>query len=339
MWLFLAILLAYCEYQSRKYSSYGRIGRSIMQSDWSAIQFHLTFQRTISGGRSKGDTMNSQPSTPGQSRLLEQLEQWGLPKEAIASLVGRHTLVRYPKRSPLFLQGSPADVAFAVFNGLVKVYCPGPDGNRILVHLAGPGDLIGYADFMDSNRQRSQMFEAHALTSCSVALFTRQHVLKTLRAVDPAVMLNLLESLNAYWSALVHRYAVYLGMSLRERLQMVLADLGARFGVQDARGVLLTPELSQEELAEMIGSSRPMVSKLLSEMAERSMVACQGRRYILLRGSGLEVAPRWLTPGGLKSEPGDDVEDGFGDSAARMRARAHDSHFARAFHPRTDHAA
>jgi CRP/FNR family transcriptional regulator, cyclic AMP receptor protein len=216
--------------------------------------------------------MNSQLSTPGQSRLLELLEQWGLPKEAIAGLVGRHTLVRYPKRSPLFLQGSPADVAFAVFNGLVKVYCPGADGNRILVYLAGPGDLIGYADFMDTNRQRSQMFEAHALTSCSVALFTRQHVLKVLKDLDQGVLLKMVETLNGFWSSMVHRYAVYLSMSLRERLQFVLADLGSRFGVQEARGVLLTPELAQEELAEMIGSSRPMVSKLLGEMAERSMI-------------------------------------------------------------------
>jgi CRP-like cAMP-binding protein len=104
--------------------------------------------------------------------------------------VGRHALWRYPNRVPLFLQGSPADVAFAVFNGLVKVYCPGADGSRILVHLAGPGDLIGYADFIDGNRQRSQMFEAHALTSCSVALFTRQHVLKMLRALDQGYCSN-----------------------------------------------------------------------------------------------------------------------------------------------------
>jgi CRP/FNR family cyclic AMP-dependent transcriptional regulator len=238
--------------------------------------------------------MNPQLNTPGQTRLLESLEQWGLPKDVIAGLVGRHTLVRYPKRSPLFLQGSPADVSFAVFSGLVKVYCPGADGNRILVHLAGPGDLIGYADFLDSNRQHSQMFEAHALTSCSVALFTRQQVLKMLRGLDQGVLLKLLESLNGFWSAALHRYALFLSMSLRERLQLVLSELGARFGVSDARGVLLTPELAQEELAEMIGSSRPMVSKLLSEMAERSMVACQGRRYILLRGSGLEAAPQSL---------------------------------------------
>jgi CRP-like cAMP-binding protein len=238
--------------------------------------------------------MNSQPFAQGQSRLLALLEQCGLPKQAITGLVSRHTLVRYPKGSPLYLQGSPADVIFAVFSGLVKVYCPRAEGSRILVELAGPGDLVGYADFLDGSSQRSQVFEAHALTSCSVALFTRQHVLKMLRGLDQAVLLRLLELVNSLWSSVAHRYAMFLSMSLRERLELVLADLGARFGVNDSRGVLLTPELAQEELAEMIGSSRPMVSKLLTEMSERSIIARQGRRYILLRGAGLDVAPQGL---------------------------------------------
>ncbi len=245
--------------------------------------------------------MSSQPFAQGQSRLLAQLEQCGLPKPAITALVGRHTLVRYPKGSPLFLQGSPADVVFAVFSGLVKIYCPRAEGSRILVELAGPGDVVGYADFVDSNNQRSQVFEAHALTSCCVALFTRQHVLKMLKGLEAGVLIRLLELVNSYWSSITHRYAMFLSMSLRERLEVVLSDLGGRFGVSEARGVLLTPELAQEELAEMIGSSRPMVSKLLTEMTERGVIARQGRRYILQRGAGLDLAPRALSR--VEAEP------------------------------------
>ena len=143
---------------------------------------------------------------------------------------------------------------------------------------------------------------------------------------DQVVLVRLLESLNGFWSSLVHRYAVYLSMSLRERLQLVLADLGARFGVQDARGVLLTPELAQEELAEMIGSSRPMVSKLLGEMGERSMIACQGRRYILLRGSGLDTAPRWLLPTAAKSVDEAAAGNGHRAGSLPLRSAGHDDH-------------
>jgi len=52
--------------------------------------------------------------------------------------------------------------------------------------------------------------------------------------------------------------------------------------VPDSRGTLLMPELAQEELAEIIGSSRPMVSKLLTEMTEKGILIREGRRHILL---------------------------------------------------------
>jgi CRP/FNR family cyclic AMP-dependent transcriptional regulator len=227
--------------------------------------------------------VNPQISAQGHARLLARLESYGLPKAAIGALVGRHTLVRYPKGAPLFSKGAPADVIFGVFSGLVKVYCPRPDGNRILVELAGPGDLIGYADFAEPRGERSQIFEAYALTNTSAALFTRHHILELLKGFDQNVLVQVLELVNSLWSTVAHRYATFLSMSLRERLDVVLHEMSERFGVADSRGTMLTLELAQQELAETIGSSRPMVSKLLTEMTERGTLARQGRRYILVR--------------------------------------------------------
>jgi hypothetical protein len=93
----------------------------------------------------------------------------------------------------------------------------------------------------------------------------------------------------------VYRYATFLGMSLRKRLEIVLGELAERFGVPDSRGTLLLPELAQEELAEMIGSSRPMVSKLLTEMTERGLLIREGRRHILIaapKPAGAAAMPR-----------------------------------------------
>jgi biotin operon repressor len=110
-------------------------------------------------------------------------------------------------------------------------------------------------------------------------------VLKTL---EPEALLRFAESINSMWSAVAYRYASFLGMSLRQRLEVVLGELAERFGVPDARGTLLLPELAQEELAQMIGSSRPMVSKLVTEMTESGILLKQGRRHIL-------VAPKALS--------------------------------------------
>jgi CRP-like cAMP-binding protein len=83
-------------------------------------------------------------------------------------------------------------------------------------------------------------------------------------------------------------------MSFRERLQTVFTDLAARFAVSDGRGMLLTVELSHEDLAEMIASSRPMVSRLMAEMMRQRIIARQGKHYILLSTSTAR-APYMMT--------------------------------------------
>ena len=109
--------------------------------------------------------MNLQVSAQAQERLLSKLLAMGLPRDAATTLLERHMVVRYPKGADLFSKGSPADVVFAVLTGVVKVHSSRAGSDRVLVELAGPGDLVGYADFSDGAGERSQMFDAAALTS------------------------------------------------------------------------------------------------------------------------------------------------------------------------------
>jgi CRP/FNR family cyclic AMP-dependent transcriptional regulator len=218
-------------------------------------------------------------------RLGEQLTQWELPEEFVAELLDHHALVNYAKGEPLFLQGSTADVGFCILSGLVKLYSPNADGSRVVVALLGPGDLAGFTDYLQSNGRRAQAFEAQALTKVSVALFTRDYVMKALEKLSAQQLVTFFERFNSSWSSLARSYTRFLGMSFGERLQTVLANLAARFAVRDARGILLTVELSHDDLAEMIGSSRPMVSRLIADMMSQRTIARQGKNYILPNNS------------------------------------------------------
>jgi hypothetical protein len=80
----------------------------------------------------------------------------------------------------------------------------------------------------------------------------------------------------------VHRYASLMTLSYRERLEAMLSEVAARFGVKETRGALLTLELGHDDWAEMIGSSRPMVSRLIAEMVQNRVLAREGKHYILL---------------------------------------------------------
>jgi CRP-like cAMP-binding protein len=89
---------------------------------------------------------------------------------------------------------------------------------------------------------------------------------------------------NRFKSALAYWYASIFNLSLERRLEAILVDLSERFGAQDKRGVIITPELSHGDLAQMIGSSRPMVSRLMGEMAAKRKIVRHGKQYILLEG-------------------------------------------------------
>jgi CRP/FNR family cyclic AMP-dependent transcriptional regulator len=218
-----------------------------------------------------------------RSRLEQQLTAWNLPTELAAEIEENSIPATFEKGAIVFLRGSPANLVFWLRKGFVKLYLPHADGNRTLVTIARPGDPLGMVAKVDADGRRHQIFEAQALTKCSLGLFSREHMTSLLHKLDRERVIQLLGDLNATWSVLFERCARFVGLPFRERLEMVFEDLGARFGVDDKRGTLIILELSQEDLAEMIGSSRPMVSKLVGDMIEEGLLArTEQRQFILL---------------------------------------------------------
>jgi len=215
-------------------------------------------------------------------RLEQLLESCGLPTDIAAEIEERLTMVTYEKGAIIFLRGGSCDLLFWLLKGFVKLYLPHADGNRTLVDLARPGDFLGFVNDRDSKGRR-HLLEAQALTKCSVGLFTRDQIAPILNKLDHLGAIDLLEQLNVAWSTMFERYVWFLGSPFRTRLEMVLASLGARFGINDKRGTLLVPELSHEDLAEMIGSSRPMVSKLIGDMTQEGLLVRGEKRHFILR--------------------------------------------------------
>jgi CRP/FNR family cyclic AMP-dependent transcriptional regulator len=232
------------------------------------------------------------PLSEFRTILEEQLTAWNLPVELAAQIEDHSIPVTFEKGAIVFLHGAPADLVFWLRKGLVKLYLPHANGNRTLIAVARPGEPLGMVAKVDADGRSRQILAAQALTKCSLGLFSREHMTSLLRKLDNERVVQLLGNLNATWSALFERYAGFIGLSFRERLEMVFKDLGTRFGVEDRRGTLIILELSQEDLAEMIGSSRPMVSKVVGDMVEEGLLArSEQHRFILLRSGYAATGP------------------------------------------------
>ena len=227
-------------------------------------------------------------------RLEARFEAWALPLELAAEIETRCSWVTY-ERGAYFCQRATANLVFWVAKGLVKAYLPLANGGRSLVFVARCGEPLGIVDRVDDAGHRHHVLEGQALTKCTVGLLSREQIATLLHKLDCKTAVKLLENLNTMWSAIFERFAGLIGLSLRERLEMVFQDLAARFGVGDDRGVLIMPKLSQEELAEMIGSSRPMISKLLADMTQEGLLA-RGEHRLILRKDAVSTRRSVMSP-------------------------------------------
>jgi CRP/FNR family cyclic AMP-dependent transcriptional regulator len=214
-------------------------------------------------------------------RIFEKrLIDFNLAPEIAEQLVACRTNFTYSDGKIIFFSGVPGDMVYCVRRGLVALYTPTEDGSRVLFRIAGPGDLLGYTNFLSERRSR-QVWEAHARDNCEIALITREHIARILQTVQPEVVIQLFGLVSAEWSQQMTRWIRFLGLDYRRRLELVIDELAGRFGVSESRGILLTSVFNHSEFAEMIASSRPLVSKLIGELIAEGLLIQQGRQYIV----------------------------------------------------------
>src|SRR5271168_618248 len=225
-------------------------------------------------GRQNGDAFAS---------LRAILSRLNVPPVLVDDLIERHITVNFEKGAWAFSEGNTDGMLAYVVSGYVNVYCPVGDGNRTLVRMAGPGEIIGYPDYVDERGQIARMFEAQVASKCTMALFSRDHITRLLAGLPADALVSIVATLNTFWSENLRRFTILLNLPFWDRLTMVMTDLAKRAGVRDSEGIMLIPEIGHEDLAEMIGCSRPMVSRLIAIMAESGLLARRGKQYVLLK--------------------------------------------------------
>jgi CRP/FNR family transcriptional regulator, cyclic AMP receptor protein len=228
----------------------------------------------------------------GYQKLRSRLTSHGVAESIIDELFEQPTIISYSRGTFIFLQGAPTDLLYWVSSGLVDILSPGPDGEQICASVLGPGDFFGFIENADHKGRPAQAFQARARTNAQIGLVIRAQVYKLLARQDPVVLTQILQEVIAAWSELTLRQTQFLGENYSGRLEMVLADLAAKFGVNEARGTLLIPEFGHNDFAEMIGCSRPMVSRLIAEMISGGRLAQHGKHYIIRDESAVKNGKR-----------------------------------------------
>jgi CRP/FNR family transcriptional regulator, cyclic AMP receptor protein len=192
------------------------------------------------------------------------------------------TMLRFSKKKIIFPQAGPADAVFYIHSGMVRLSVTSGSGKEATLGVVGPGEFIGeYAIHPDHTRR---LTSAVTLTDCLVLRLERNEMLRALRENPGFAELFILRLLSR--NARVQAdLADQLFSSTEKRLAralLLLAQQGK--GAPEER---IVPKISQETLAEMIGTTRSRVNMFMNRFRKLGYLRYDGK--LTLHDSLLQV--------------------------------------------------
>jgi len=215
----------------------------------------------------------------GYRHLLGQCSLFrGLPVGPMEDLLRRLQLKTGAMGTLLAAQDEPGDALFIVYSGRLKVAVAGDNGREVTLALLRPGDVFGEVSLLDGSPRTANVVAA---VDTQVLVLSREAFLEHMRAC-PQTALNLMKELAR---RLRRADETIVGLALQDvegRLSRTLARLAREEGdVSVEGGLLLRRRPTQQELANMVGSSRETVSRTFSSLIRRGLVVPRGRMLVL----------------------------------------------------------
>ncbi len=180
------------------------------------------------------------------------------------------TIREYRKKQKIFSQGDTADAIFYIRQGRVKLTVVSKQGKEAVVGILGPGDFFGEACLAG---QRQRVGTATGLSECTIARLEKRAATRIIR--DEPVFSELFLAYVLSRNIRIEEDLVdQLFNSREKRLARVLLLL-ANFG-KDGKPEKVIPQMSQETLAEIVGTTRSRVSSFMNKFRKLGFIEYNG---------------------------------------------------------------
>jgi len=196
------------------------------------------------------------------------------PKAFLATVSRGRTVSAYRKEDVVFLQSSPADAVFYIQNGKIKIVVASKQGKEAVIAILGPGDFFGEGCLIG---QPLRLATARAMVESEVMRLGKAEMIRVLHA-EPAFGELFMAHLLTRNSRIEEDLVDQLFNSSEKRLARTLLIL-ANFGKDGGPQPITTP-ISQETLAEIIGTTRSRVSQFMNKFRKLGFIEYNGHLHI-----------------------------------------------------------
>src|ERR1035437_4681887 len=192
------------------------------------------------------------------------------PKTFLSTIDGGRKIAAFPQKQAIFAQGDSSDAVFFVQKGKVKLTVVAENGKEATIGILNEGDFFGEGCLTG---QPLRLCSATAMTDCSVMRIDKKSMVEVLHrehAFSDMSVAYLLARNIRYEEDLVDQ----LFNSSEKRLARILLLL-ARFGKEGVPEIVI-PNISQETLAEMVGTTRSRVSFFMNRFRKLGFIHYNG---------------------------------------------------------------
>jgi CRP/FNR family transcriptional regulator, cyclic AMP receptor protein len=200
-----------------------------------------------------------------------------LPDAAVKDLSAISSSAIYPKGATLFVDGQPARGVFVLCSGRVKLSTSSVDGRTLILRVAEPGEVLGLPATVTGTRYE---LTADVIEPGQANFIARAEFLGFLKNNGEAALRVAQQLGETYHTAISEMRRIGLSHSAGEKLAGFLLEWAAKFP-QEKGHVRINFTLKQEEIAQMIGTSRETVTRLLADFRKNQILEVTGSILII----------------------------------------------------------
>ncbi len=205
-------------------------------------------------------------------QLFEQLTA-----DELQQLELRSKARTFPRGSPIYLPFDETNSLFLLASGRVKICHLTPDGKQSILAFIEPGEVFGELALFDDGPRDEY---AETVEKATIVLIPGELMQATMEA-HAGLTLGVTKLIGLRRRRIEQRLKNLLFLSNRDRLTHLLLELAEQYGVRDPSGLRLRIQLSHQDLANVVGSTRETVTVVLGEMQQEGLLSL-GRRKIVI---------------------------------------------------------
>jgi CRP/FNR family transcriptional regulator, cyclic AMP receptor protein len=216
-------------------------------------------------------------------------DKWfcGLSPDVLKSFSAASHLSTYPGSAVLFVEGQTPRGVLVLCSGKVKLSTTSRDGKVLILKMAEPGEALGLSAVISATPYE---VTAETVGPCQVNFIDREALMKLLDKYGELGLHSAQALSREFQSPYRDIHELVLARSSAGKLaRLLLSWSGGNDRDSAGREIRIRSSMTHEEIAQMIGSSRETVTRLLSELKKKELIRLEGSTLVIRNRTALEA--------------------------------------------------